>query len=282
MPHPLDADKVGLAVVEDDQQRYLVIEAIPDLRALQFGFAVGDRVLRLNGTPMSSIPEFVREKSRAMAMYRADACPLIFDIWRRPSAQPTTFVPSPSAWHASLQAPLATSQPTLRPASPARPPGRGLEHAMYGAQEAWLQGVVQGAAREPSPVHGRRAGRYGPDGMLLEERSLSPPRTLSLAAPLAAAAHASGAQARAWMTSPAVPLTSLPHAPSPGRALPGAASPPATWPAPGAAAGTGALDQHKPGHQAPAAAPATHAAAKSQSPPPAARRFNGSRRRMAC
>jgi len=52
--------------------------------AREFGWFVGDRVLKVNGYPVESEPEFAREVGKAMDGYRMTGRPLVFDVFREP------------------------------------------------------------------------------------------------------------------------------------------------------------------------------------------------------
>jgi len=86
VPEPLDGDKLGIAIADDEgQDQEVTVAAISDPRALQFGWAIGDRVLEVNRFPVKNKCEFSAELQRAMSSYRAVRRPLVFDIWRGPS-----------------------------------------------------------------------------------------------------------------------------------------------------------------------------------------------------
>jgi len=78
MPNPLDGGTLGVTLKD------MVVVAIPDPRAFQFGWAVGDRVLQVNGFPVCNSQEYAKELSKAMSSYQTTAKPMVFDIWRQP------------------------------------------------------------------------------------------------------------------------------------------------------------------------------------------------------
>jgi len=76
VPQPLDGGKLGLAVKD------LCVASVTDPRALQFGWAVGDRILAVNDQPISTTHEFTQELSKAMSAFMAIGRPLVFEVVR--------------------------------------------------------------------------------------------------------------------------------------------------------------------------------------------------------
>jgi len=75
-----EGDRIGLSLTDD-----LSILAFANHSAAQFGWAVGDRVLRLNGTPVASKPEFLDELQKAINFLKTTGQSLAFEVLR-PSA----------------------------------------------------------------------------------------------------------------------------------------------------------------------------------------------------
>lgn len=190
MSQLLDGHKFGLSIVEGGTEPVLMVEAIPDPRAFRFGWAVGDRVLRVNGIPVYRVPEFVREVSKAVAMYQTFACPVVFDIWRHSSLRPAELGFHRAATNALLH--LSGSQRlSVMPAAQEVASSALLVH---GSHDSTKKTKVQEAQNISSQAHTSQLssslqndartsgtdrmlwmsqsgiGKYGPDGMLLEER----------------------------------------------------------------------------------------------------------------
>lgn len=108
MPQPMNGGTVGIIVSD------LVVAEITDSRATEFGWAVGDRILQVNGFPVMSMQEYNHQVSRAISSYQAVSRPLVFDVWRAPVTVPTH----------GLGVPMLSSG-ALHHASPA-PMGSGL------------------------------------------------------------------------------------------------------------------------------------------------------------
>jgi len=73
----LDGDVIGLTMNDD-----LTLGAFADQRAARFGWAIGDRVLKINGVPVNSKMEFMTQLQQAKEANRTMGQPLIFDIQR--------------------------------------------------------------------------------------------------------------------------------------------------------------------------------------------------------
>merc|ERR1712113_578524 len=101
VPHLLDGNKLGVSVKD------LAIESIADPRALQFGWAVGDRVMQVNAFPVCRMDEFANELAKAVSSYQANGKALVFDIWRPPSAKSNAVAPQAAAPFHHHSTPLA-------------------------------------------------------------------------------------------------------------------------------------------------------------------------------
>merc|ERR1719506_3365333 len=66
------------------QMRGCLVSEVVDPQAREFGWFVGDRVLKVNGYPVETEPDFAREVAKAMDGYRMAGRPLVFDIFREP------------------------------------------------------------------------------------------------------------------------------------------------------------------------------------------------------
>jgi hypothetical protein len=67
------------------QMRGCMVSEVVDPQAREFGWFVGDRILKVNGYPVDVEADFGREVTRAMDAYRMTGRPLVFDIVREPS-----------------------------------------------------------------------------------------------------------------------------------------------------------------------------------------------------
>jgi len=106
VPHPLDALKLGITV------KHLIVTNITDARALKFGWAIGDQLLKVNGIPVASTRALTAATADALDAYCSSGQPLIFDIWRPPGGMISP--PAPAGGMISL------------PASGQYPPGTPL------------------------------------------------------------------------------------------------------------------------------------------------------------
>jgi len=69
----------------------MVIAEINDPQASACGWALGDRILCVNGVPISTMQELSRELDKAVQGFRSSSRPLIFDIWRHSVALQPAF-----------------------------------------------------------------------------------------------------------------------------------------------------------------------------------------------
>lgn len=77
VPAPLEAGRMlGLSVQD------LVVHAVDDPRAASYGWLAGDRVLQLNGHPLSTDAELASTLGEALRSHRSTGSALIFDVWR--------------------------------------------------------------------------------------------------------------------------------------------------------------------------------------------------------
>lgn len=174
VPRPLDGTKLGLAVKD------LRIASITDARALQLGWAVGDRILAVNNQPITSTLEFSRELAKAMDTWKMYGHPLVFEIVRQDSPQmpfqeaprhDAILAPSASFQYArvagqeytSLPASVSFRQvrevPSYTPATPRAVSSAGNSVAMPGPVVP-ASAPVMHAPRPPGQTLSHRAGAF--------------------------------------------------------------------------------------------------------------------------
>jgi len=73
----LDGDAIGLTMNDD-----LTLGAFADQRAARFGWAIGDRVLKINGVTVNNKTEFMAQLQQAKEANRTMGQPLTFDVHR--------------------------------------------------------------------------------------------------------------------------------------------------------------------------------------------------------
>jgi len=73
----LDGDAIGLTMNDD-----LTLGAFADQRAVRFGWAIGDRVLKINGVAVTNKTEFMAQLHQAKEANRTMGQPLTFDVQR--------------------------------------------------------------------------------------------------------------------------------------------------------------------------------------------------------
>jgi len=73
----LDGDAIGLTMNDD-----LTLGAFADQRAVHFGWAIGDRVLKINGVAVNNKAEFMAQLHQAKEANRTMGQPLTFDVQR--------------------------------------------------------------------------------------------------------------------------------------------------------------------------------------------------------
>lgn len=79
MPKPLEGGRLGLAVKD------LEVLGVIDPAAYAFGWAVGDKILSVNGVPLKTQEEFDDALAAAMQDSRVFLTPLTFETSRRSS-----------------------------------------------------------------------------------------------------------------------------------------------------------------------------------------------------
>mmetsp|Transcript_104113 Transcript_104113/g.324611 ORF Transcript_104113/g.324611 Transcript_104113/m.324611 type:complete len:552 (-) Transcript_104113:39-1694(-) len=78
VPFPIEGSKLGLTV------KQLVVAAVTDPRALDFGWALGDRILKVSGVPVANTRALSAALTGALSAWQATGQPIVFDIWRPP------------------------------------------------------------------------------------------------------------------------------------------------------------------------------------------------------
>lgn len=67
------------------RMRGCVVSEIVNPEAREFGWFVGDQVMKVNGYTVQTEPEFAQEVAKALDGYRMTSRPLVFDVFRSPS-----------------------------------------------------------------------------------------------------------------------------------------------------------------------------------------------------
>jgi len=121
VPHPLEGSKLGLTV------KQLVVATVADPRALEFGWALGDQILKVNGVPVSNTRELSAALTGALNAWKATGQAMVFDIWRPPA----TAAGGETGGVGFMGPPLPPGQDLLHPpptATGAMPPGAWAGH----------------------------------------------------------------------------------------------------------------------------------------------------------
>jgi len=97
-----------------------VVARIDDPRAEQFGWAVGDQVLKVNGFEVTSTYDFTEELRRAMGTNSTTGKPMVFDVYRPPRPvvselagrrYPTEMGGRPQAYQNQRHVPMGSGSP---------------------------------------------------------------------------------------------------------------------------------------------------------------------------
>jgi len=128
----LDQDRIGLSLSQE-----LVVTRLVDPKAAYFGWCMGDKVLQVNGVPVTGEDDFLDEVHRATIVFKEQARPLVFDIARAPPPTPHgsahghfKAAPLPGHTHESLTLPSTPQAAQKLTSEAARPPLGTAPHRM--------------------------------------------------------------------------------------------------------------------------------------------------------
>jgi len=160
----------------------MAIAEITDPQASACGWAFGDRILCVNGVPISTMQELSRELDKAVQGFRLSSRPLIFDIWRHSVAtlaalQPASILTGTNR-HTVEVAPAQTPPMAARAASVVVPAYTVETHPTPGATSITV-------AATP-PRANQRTTEVVPVVVSAACRGASSPRSMPAAAPSAA------------------------------------------------------------------------------------------------
>lgn len=145
MDHLVDGGRLGL------HMRGTKLADIIAPEAREFGWFVGDEVLKVNGYPVNSEADFAREVARATDAYHVTRRPVVFDIYRAP--HPGAMMggsPVASPYASPIHSPMGSYVPPPGPPAIMGPPGMPPPHGKG----------KYGKPGDASPPHGK--GMYAP------------------------------------------------------------------------------------------------------------------------
>ncbi|CAJ1399968.1 unnamed protein product [Effrenium voratum] len=128
---PLEGGKLGLNLSEDD----LVINNFGDLRACDFGFQIGDRIVQVNQIPVFKEADFRFIMQDALRQHDQLGEPIVFEVARGPESAASAPQVSPYVGAAS-SFPTAATTPEMRTMLPAEPDQDITGAWAYGGGEA--------------------------------------------------------------------------------------------------------------------------------------------------
>mmetsp|Transcript_179526 Transcript_179526/g.436799 ORF Transcript_179526/g.436799 Transcript_179526/m.436799 type:complete len:449 (+) Transcript_179526:39-1385(+) len=133
VPQPLDGAKLGLTV------KHLVVATVTDPRALDFGWALGDQILKVNGVPVADTRALSTALAGALNAWRAVGQAMVFDVWRPPGSRMAggpggpSYPASPPPGQDFLQPPLAGPHPPMAGGSGFMPAGAAAPTSLGGS-----------------------------------------------------------------------------------------------------------------------------------------------------
>ena len=101
VPQPLEGGRLGLNLSEDD----LVVNNFGDLRAYDFGFRIGDRIVQVNQVPVFKEADFRYVMQDAVRRQSERGEPIVFQVVRQAASQP-------------MSAPMVPQRDVLAPSMP--------------------------------------------------------------------------------------------------------------------------------------------------------------------